>query len=248
MYGVQLSTMATTTRAATSAKGPTRSPARGTAKERLSRDTVARAAIELVDAEGLDALTVRRLATGLGVTPMALYWHFKDKDALLDGVAEQLLSEVVLPDEDDSVAWDVQLRAALQALLAGLAAHPAVAELVKKRILLSDAGRVVAERILRMLRDGGCSPEQASQLGMYALLFMTSLVAEEPGLAVGSADEEREQEVRAKWAALQALPPKRFPTIIESAATLTDCAASEQWLGFGLDTLMAGIRGQAPGA
>jgi TetR/AcrR family tetracycline transcriptional repressor len=125
MYGVQLSTMATTTRAATSAKGPTRSPARGTAKERLSRDTVARAAIELVDAEGLDALTVRRLATGLGVTPMALYWHFKDKDALLDGVAEQLLSEVVLPDEDDSVAWDVQLRAALQALLAGLAAHPA---------------------------------------------------------------------------------------------------------------------------
>jgi TetR/AcrR family tetracycline transcriptional repressor len=83
---------------------------------------------------------------------------------------------------------------------------------------------------------------------MYALLFMTSLVAEEPGLAVGSADEEREQEVRAKWAALQALPPKRFPTIIESAATLTDCAASEQWLGFGLDTLMAGIRGQAPGA
>ena len=219
----------------------------GRGKERLSRETVAGAAIALVDAEGLDALTVRRLATDLGVTPMALYWHFKDKDALLDGVAEQLLAEVSLPPADDT-AWHVQLCAALEALLVGLAAHPDVADLVKTRILHSDAGREIAERILRLLRDGGCSPEQASQLGMYALLFMTSLVAEQPGLAVGSPDEEREQEVRAKWATLQALPPKRFATIIESAATLTDCAASEQWLGFGLDTLMAGIRGQAPGA
>jgi TetR/AcrR family tetracycline transcriptional repressor len=240
MYGVQLSTMATTTK--------TSPPRGGAAKERLSRDAVARAALDLVDAEGLDALTVRRLATGLGVTPMALYWHFKDKDALLDGVAEQLLADVALPPADAAAGWDAQLRVALEALLAGLAAHPAVAELVKKRILLNDPGREIAERILRLLRDGGCSPEQASQLGMYSLLFLTSLVAEEPGLAVGSPSEEREQEVRAKWAALQALPPKRFPTIIDSAATLTDCAASEQWLGAGLDTLMAGIRGQASGA
>lgn len=215
-------------------------------KERLSREAVARAAIHLVDAEGLDALTVRRLATGLGVTPMALYWHFKDKDALLDGVVEQLLSEVVLPAEDASAPWDERLRGALEALLAGLAAHPAVADLVKKRMLLSDAGREIAERVLRLLREGGFSPEQAAQLGVYSLLSLTSLVADEPGLAVGASEDEREQEVRAKWAALQALSPKRFPILIESAGTLTDCTASDQWLGFGLETLLAGIRGQAP--
>ncbi len=238
MYVVQLSTV--------SPSAPARPAAK--AKDRLSREAVARAAIDLVDAEGLDARTVRRLATGLGVTPMALYWHFKDKDALLDGVAEQLLAEVVLPDEDLTTPWDERLRDALEALLAGLAAHPAVAELVKGRMLLNDPGREIAERILRLLREGGCSPEQASQLGVQALLFMTSLVAEQPGLAVGTSEDEREQEVRVKWAALQALPPKRFPVLIDSAATLTDCAASEQWLGFGLQTLMAGIRGQAPGA
>lgn len=218
------------------------------AKERLSRDTVARAAIALVDAEGLDALTVRRLATGLGVTPMALYWHFKDKEALLHGVVEQLLSDVVLPTDDADAPWDIRLRAVLEALLASLAAHPAVAELVKRRMLLNDPGREIAERVLRLLRDGGCTSEQAAQLGMYALTFMTGLVADEPGLAVGTSDEQREQEVRTKWAALQALSPKRFPTIIESAATLTDCAAPEQWLGLGMDTLMAGLRGQAPNA
>ena len=226
---------------------PTTARTTTAAKERLSREAVARAALDLVDAEGLEALTVRRLATSLGVTPMALYWHFKDKDALLDGVVEQLLSEVVLPDEDASAPWDGQLRGAFDALLAGLAAHPAVADLAKKRMLLNDPGRDIAERILRLLRAGGYSPDQAAQLGVYSLLSMTSLVADEPGLAVGASEEEREQEVRAKWAALQALPPKRFPILIESADTLTDCSGSQQWLDFGLDTLMAGIRAQAPG-
>jgi TetR/AcrR family tetracycline transcriptional repressor len=221
-------------------------PARS-AKERLSRETVAKAALDLADAEGLEALTVRRLATGLGVTPMALYWHFKDKGALLDGMAEQLFAEVVLPPDDPDGPWDEQLRAVLTALLAGLAAHPAVATMVKSRILLSDPGRDVSERILGLLRRGGFSVEQSSQLGVYTLLTLTSLVADEPGLEIGATDDEREQAVRLKWASLQALSPKRYPVLIESAASLTDCAASEQWLGFGTDTLMAGILGQAPG-
>lgn len=214
-------------------------------KERLSRDAVARAAIVLADADGLDALTIRRLATGLGVTPMALYWHFTDKEALLDGVAEQLLAEVHLPADEDDVAWDLRLHEVLEAFLAGLAAHPAVAGLAKKRILLSDPGREITERVLKLLRRGGFSPEQSSQLGSFALLTMTSLVTDEPGLAIGATEEEREQGVHTRWTALQALSPKRFPHVIDSAASLTDCAASEQWLGFGMDTLMAGIRGQA---
>lgn len=226
---------------------PTTTKRSPTARERLSRETVARAALELADAEGLEALTIRRLATGLGVTPMALYWHFKDKDALLDGMAEQLFSEVRLPEVDPDATWDDELEAVLRALLAGLAAHPAVALMVKSRILGNDPGRDISERILGLLHRGGFAVEQASQLGVLALLTMTSLVADEPGLSVGTTEEEREQEVRGKWAALQALPPKRYPVLIESAASLTDCMASDQWLGFGMDTLMTGIRGQAPG-
>ncbi len=217
-------------------------------KERLSRAAVAQAALDLADREGLDALTVRRLATGLGVTPMALYWHFRDKDALLDGVVEQLLSQVRLPELDggaDPAPWDERLEEALGALLTALAAHPAVAELAKSRILESEAGREVSERILGQLRRGGFTAERAAQLGIYALLTMTSLVTGQPGLAVGAPEEQREQEVREKWAALQALPPKRFPHLVDSAAWLTDCAATEEWLEVGLATLMAGIRGQA---
>ena len=63
-------------------------------RERLSRDTIVAGAIELADAEGLDAVTIRRLAQDHDVTPMALYWHFKDKGELLDGIAERLFADV----------------------------------------------------------------------------------------------------------------------------------------------------------
>src|SRR3954452_5854316 len=69
-------------------------------KERLRRDTVTERALALADAEGIDAVTIRRLATDLGVTPMALYWHFQDKERLLDGVAELVLSQITPPADD----------------------------------------------------------------------------------------------------------------------------------------------------
>jgi TetR/AcrR family transcriptional regulator, tetracycline repressor protein len=225
MYGVWLSTVSRT-------------------KERLSRDAVAHAAIALTDTEGLEALTIRRLATGLGVTPMALYWHFADKDALYDGIAETVLAEVRLP-EGGTDPWDVELRQVLDALLGALAGHPAVAALVKGRFLQNDPGRDITERVLALLRAGGFSAEGASQLGVYALLFMVGLVSGVPGQEIGATEEEREQAVRTQWAALQALPPKRYPCLLESSETLTDCAAGDKWLEIGMDTLMAGIRGRA---
>ncbi len=69
-------------------------------RERLSRDVVAAGALDLADREGLEAVTIRRLATDNSVTPMALYWHFKDKDAVLDGIAEQIYKSVVLAGAD----------------------------------------------------------------------------------------------------------------------------------------------------
>ncbi len=216
----------------------------GRTKERLSRSVVTAAAVALADAEGLDALTIRRLATDLGVTPMALYWHFADKDALFDGIAEAVLSEVQVPEAGEG-EWYDDLRTLLDALLDALAAHPAAAELVKGRFLENETGCELTERVLTLLRAGGFSAERSSQLAVYALLFMVGLVTGMPGQAIGATDEEREQAVRSKWAKLQALPPQRYPCLLASAETLTDCAASDQWLSLGMDTLMAGIRGQA---
>src|SRR5690349_7389246 len=111
------------------------------AKERLSRERIVDCAIALADAEGLEAVTIRRLAQDQGVTPMALYWHFKDKDLLLDGIVERLMTEVKGPlSEPGAGRWDERFRDLLVALLEVLRAHPAIVGLVQNRIMLSAAG------------------------------------------------------------------------------------------------------------
>jgi AcrR family transcriptional regulator len=215
---------------------------RTTTKERLSRDTVTERALAMADAEGIEALTIRRLATDLGVTPMALYWHFSDKERLLDGVAELVLSQVELPADDESRPWDQRLREVFDRLLAVLAAHPSVTDVVKTRILLSEPGLELAERVLGLLRGAGFPPEQAAQQAIYSLLFLVGLVTGEPGVMPGEEDDEaRDARLRGKWAALQALSPKRYPHILEAALPLTTCDDSQEWRTAGLDLLLAGL-------
>ena len=71
---------------------------------------------KLADADGLEAVTIRRLAQELGVTPMALYWHFKNKDELMLGLADYLLADVKATRGPDD-PWLKQLRAMVEALL-----------------------------------------------------------------------------------------------------------------------------------
>lgn len=87
--------------------------ARGRAERRaarrpLSRERIVQAALDLVDTEGLDALTMRRLADELGSGPMSLYHHVSDREDLIDGVAELLASTIRAPDAAD---WEGYARA-----------------------------------------------------------------------------------------------------------------------------------------
>ena len=213
-------------------------------KERLSRDTVVEAALTLADAEGLEAVTIRRLATDLGVTPMALYWHFKDKEQLLDGVSELVLGEMDLPVDEPGRPWEDQLRGVLDALLAVLRAHPAVTEVVKTRVLLSEPGLELTERVLGLLRAAGFTVEQASQVAMQALITMVGLVAAEPGKTLAEeSEDDHDQRLRTKKAHLLTLSPKRYPHVVEAADPLTACASSDDYFSVGLDVVLRGMRG-----
>jgi TetR/AcrR family transcriptional regulator, tetracycline repressor protein len=211
-------------------------------RQRLRRDTVTERALALADAEGIDAVTIRRLATDLGVTPMALYWHFQDKERLLDGVSELVLSQITLPPDDESRPWDQRLREVLDQLLGVLAAHPSVTDVVKTRILQSEPGLELTERVLALLRGAGFSAEQSAQQAVYALVFIVGLVTGEPGAMPGDEDDEaRDARLRGKWAALQALSPKRYPHVLEAAGPLTACDSSDAWRAAGMDLLLRGL-------
>ncbi|EQD34579.1 transcriptional regulator, TetR family, partial [mine drainage metagenome] len=91
----------------------------------LNRDAVVTLALGIADAEGLAAVTIRRLAQDLGVTPMALYWHVSGKEELLAAMGDRVFAGLP-PDTDPAAPWQDQLRELVLALTAGLRAHPSV--------------------------------------------------------------------------------------------------------------------------
>jgi AcrR family transcriptional regulator len=123
--------------------------------------------MEVADAEGLQALTIRRLSVALGVTPMAVYRHVRDKSHLLDLMADRLMSDLDQGTRPTAGAgaepWEERLRRLLNSYQAVLAAHPATPQLVT-RPFVSTAGLRVSESLLDIFQSAGFSPDEAVEL------------------------------------------------------------------------------------
>ncbi|CAA9402769.1 MAG: hypothetical protein AVDCRST_MAG03-1342 [uncultured Rubrobacteraceae bacterium] len=210
----------------------------------LTPRTVVAGALALADAEGLGAVTIRRLAKRLGVTPMALYWHFGSKDELLEGMAAGIFEEIDL-STDASATWQEQLRALLGSMLDVLRAHPSTAVLLSTRTVSSEGSLRATEVLLDVLGRAGFSPAEATQVARHAVSAVTSLVSGEPGVV---AREEPEGMLEARRRArlfLESLPPERYPRLVEAAMPLSEGVAPDAYFAFGLDLLLAGIEAMA---
>jgi AcrR family transcriptional regulator len=209
---------------------------------RLSREAIIVSAVSLADAEGLDAVTIRRLAQAHGVTPMAMYWHFNDKDSLLDGLAEYLIEAVKLP-EPSAALWDEQLRDILVAFLVAIRPHPAMAGLALRRILAAESGLRIAERVLDLLRQAGFAAGRAAEVGTFLICSVITLVGADPDPWPRQAGAEREQALRDKRARLESLPPASYPNVIAAAPALVVCRDEDDYFALNLDLLVQGVRG-----
>lgn len=120
----------------------------------LDRQRVLTAALAIVDAEGLDALSMRRLGAELGVEAMSLYKHVANKDALLDGLVEQLWTEVgaEAPEGGD---WADQLRAFARGIRSMMRRHPQAASLLFSRCVLAPQLLESQASLLDVLRGAG---------------------------------------------------------------------------------------------
>jgi AcrR family transcriptional regulator len=213
----------------------------GDGRGKLSRDQVVDAAIALADADGLDALTLRKLAVSLGVTPMALYWHVADKDALLDALGDRLFASIVLPDVGDD--WFEDLCAVAQAMVEALRRHPAIAPLAVTTVMTSEAGIQVAERVLGRLCDARFSDRDAANLGAYLLQALVVLVTALPG---GTPQSEADAlRMRDKQARLFELPADRYPVVTRLLPVLIECDDPDVFLANGIDVVTLGIQGLA---
>lgn len=200
-------------------------------------------AIALADSAGLEALTVRRLAQELAVTPMALYWHFKNKDELLDGVADRLWDKVDRTPDSTRPLLE-QLRGLLESLVAVLRKHRAVVPLLLSRSAGEPSRGFLeaTEAALRILDELGFDETAASRICMNALRTAVALVVGEPGVpAPQQSAEDHSEAIRRNRLALQSLSEHRYPHVVRAAAPLTSCDNPDSHYAFGLDFFMAGV-------
>jgi AcrR family transcriptional regulator len=126
---------------------------------KLSRQAILAAAVALIDRDGPEALTMRSLAGALGVEAMSLYRHVDSKEALLDGVAEQLMSEI--EPRGVSSDWTEGVRGFASSVRGLAHKHPRAFALVALRALDSASALQPVEDLLASLRAGGFTPARA---------------------------------------------------------------------------------------
>jgi AcrR family transcriptional regulator len=216
-------------------------PTSSARRPRLSRDLVLQAALRLVDAEGLDALTMRRLGQELDRDPMALYRYAKSHAALLDGVAELVLARLVIPA--DAPDWKAQLRRSAHEFRQLALAHPNVVPLIVTRPLatplaLRPLGTLrPLEQMLDLLIRAGYTPVRALHLyRSYWGLLHGHILNELQEVVVDP--DETDALLRL---GLHRLPIKEFPRLRGLAGALLDGYDGGAALDESLDLLLDGL-------
>jgi AcrR family transcriptional regulator len=196
---------------------------------KLSRPAIFAAAIALIDRDGPGALTMRSLADALGVEAMSLYRHVPSKQALLDGVAEQLMSEI--EPRGASADWTSAVRGFASSIRGLARSHPQAFTLVALRALDGASALQPVEDLLASLRGAGFTPARAVAAYRVVAAYTRGWALEE---VAGFALDEREQ-------LDSELLADRFPTIRALGRQL----ASEPSRGSfraGLELIIDGLR------
>lgn len=195
---------------------------------RLSREQILRAALAIVDHEGLEAISMRRVGEALEVEAMSLYNHVANKAAMLDGIFEAVLSSLELRVRLGT--WDATLRDRAIALREVLRAHPNVLPLFATRPAVTPAAIAYVEDVLDTLRSAGFGPTAALQ-------SLHVLVAFVVGHTMATCSRlAPEDESRPQYDVLT----DEFPRVREAARLLPEYDVEKEF-EVGLDALLAGL-------
>jgi AcrR family transcriptional regulator len=126
-----------------------------TPREPLSRERILRTAVALADRDGVDALSMRRLANELGVVPMALYKHVANKDQMLDGMVDAVVAGIDAPPEGTD--WKTAVRDRILAARRTLLRHPWASRVIESRSSPTPAVVAYMDRMIGLFRAGGFS-------------------------------------------------------------------------------------------
>jgi AcrR family transcriptional regulator len=201
----------------------------------LSRELVLDAAVGLVDRDGLDGLSMRKLGAALGVEAMTLYHYLPNKAALLDGLVEWVVEQSATVPAADGALWDQTLRRLAETLRDTLLARPGVLSLFFTHPAVTPKTLEAVERGLRVLTDAGFALHQALDVINALNIFVVGHAMAE----VGTADISRRGDPGSATA-LAASDFANLPLVVEAArraSSADDYARFE----FGVDALLTGF-------
>jgi TetR/AcrR family transcriptional regulator, tetracycline repressor protein len=200
----------------------------------LSAERILRVAVSILDREGLDALSMRRLAERLRVSPMALYNHVRNKQELTERIADVIIGEFATPGNRGE--WHERLRTCFGALRTVCLSHPHAVPLIERMGSISPAVFRPMEAAMAALRDAGFSPLEA--MNAYCALIGFTMgqlsyqlrkpVSFDPSVAV-----ER-----------RVLSPEDFPNVVRVITAVPNWDFDRAF-AFGLDVIIDGLRARA---
>lgn len=166
-------------------------PVTSATKEPLSHAAIITAAMHLADEHGIDAVTMRRLASDLGVQAMSLYHHVESREAILDGLVERAFAEIELPPQ--GVPWREAMTRRAKSARAALLRHPWAVPLLDSRSEPGPATLRHHDAVLGYLRAGGFSVAQTVQAFAVMDAYIYGFVVQERAMPLQPEDLSTEQ-------------------------------------------------------
>src|SRR5919109_223681 len=203
----------------------------------LNRQRVLQAALRLVDQEGLESLSMRRLGQELGVGATALYNHVADKAALLDGLVETVVGEVMLPPSDEA-DWMAAIRSICRSLRQVTHRHPKLVPLIAGRPFNSPGALRPVEVMFGLLCRAGFEENLVVEAQRALSGFVLGYVQMELGGAIFRPPEMRTDNHPID---IRRLPEAEFPRIRGFAPHLVHYYSDDAFER-GLDVIFAGLR------
>ncbi len=212
----------------------------------LTRDAIVEAALKVLDRDGMDALSMRRVAAALGTGPASLYWHVRNKEELLQLLFERLTAELPLPPPAPQ-RWREQLGDLGRALREQAHQHRDFARLSLGRVPSGPAFARTAEWLFDLLTPLGLPDQVIGLIGDTASLFVAAFAFEESLGVPSPTGEPLEAQAIAEMyrGYLESLPAKRFPHLVRSARALFEYGNDERF-EFGIDLLLRGLSTYLP--
>lgn len=211
-------------------------------RKRLSREALARLALELADREGLEAVSMRRLAQELGVGVMTLYGYLRDKDELLDAIVDMAVEEVRLPGATGP--WRVRIKHLLWEIRRVLARHPAGIRIRLTRPMISPGALRTTESAMVILGQAGFSRSEAAR--GYRTLFLYTF-----GFASFSDPKNAKEVQDISVRVVRQLPPDAYPAVTAAATELAQTMGGDAQFEYGLELILDSLelrRMQAAGS